>query len=140
MHIIFDPTTLRQSKKGAVTGVVYFDFGSDRQFPGAGWNDFVTVILNWWLAALEGLIQGDEEAYLRFMDGPYWITAVAQGSNILLRCTEDRVGAGVLYEVVVRGEDLKRELMTFARDLSSACARANIQSADLDEVRKYLPN
>jgi len=95
--------------------------------------------VNWWIAALGQLTHGQVEADFRFMDGPYSITAVARGPNLLLRCTEDRTGAGTLYEVVVGVEDLKRELMTLARQLSTACARAKIESADLDELRKHLP-
>jgi hypothetical protein len=139
MQIFFDPSTLSQSKMGSVTGVVYFDFGSGRKFPGEGWNDFVAVILSWWMVALQK-IQAGEKAELRFMDGPYWISTVPQGPIVLLRCTEDRNGAGVLYEVAVGIEDLKRELLTFARQLSSACAQANIQAAELGEIKKYLPN
>ena len=140
MRIIFDPTTLHQSKRGSVTGVVYFDFGSVGQFPCAGWNDFVVVILTWWWAALEELIQDSEEVCLHFMDGPYWITAIAQGRDILLRCTEDRTGAGVLYEVIVAVEDLKYELMSFSSQLLSACAKADIRSEILDDLRRHLPN
>ena len=140
MQIIFDPTTLHQSKRGSVTAVVYFDFGSVGRFPGPGWNDFVAVILTWWLAALEELIQGSEEVCFRFMDGPYWITAIAQGRDVLLRCTEDRIGAGVLYEVTVAVEHLKYELMSFSSRLLSACAKADIRSAILDDLRRHLPN
>ncbi len=123
---------------GSVTGVVYFDFGSDRQFPSAGWSDFVVVISSWWLVALEELVQGTVESDLLFMDGPYRIAAVTREPGILLRCTEVRIGAGVLYEVAVGVEDLKRELMIFARHVSNACEDANIQSADLDVLRKLL--
>jgi hypothetical protein len=140
MQIFFDPSTLIQSKMGSVTGVIYFDFGSGRKFPSEGWNDFVVVILNWWMAAVQKIVQRGEKAELRFMDGPYWISAVPQGPIVLLRCTEDRDGAGVLYEVAVGIEDLKRELLTFARQLSSACAQANIQAAELSEIKKALPN
>lgn len=123
-----------------MTGVVYFDFGTDRKFPAAGWNDFVIVILNWWFAALGQLSQGEKKVDLRFMDGPYWITAIAKGRDLILRCIEDRRGAGEPYEVVVGLEDLRSELMSFAYRLSSACTRANISSDELVQLRKYLPN
>jgi hypothetical protein len=139
VRIIFNPGTLHQGKKGSVTGVVYFEFSSDRQFPVAGWNDFVIVIANWWLAALQLTVQGQAETDFRFVDGPYWITVISQGKRLRLRCTEDRRG-GVVYEVVVEAADLKRELLTFARDVSLACKRAGIQSIDLDELRSHLPN
>ena len=134
MRILFDPNTLKRSKMGSVTGVVYFEFSPDLQFPGAGWNDFVVVVANWWTAA------GQAEVDFLFMDGPYWVTAVSRGTNLLLRCIEDRRGAGLVYEVVVQVDDLKRELITFARDVSVACKAAGIESADLDELRSHLPS
>ena len=140
MRIVFDPNTLQQSKRGAVTGVVYFEFSLDVQFPIAGWNDFVIVVANSWRDALEQIGDGQAEADLRFMDGPYWITAVSRGKNLLLRCIEDRRGASLLCEVVLQADDLKRELLTFARNVSVACKAAGINSADLDELRRHLPN
>ena len=140
MRIIFDPNTLQQTKGGSVTGVVYFEFSSEAQFPVAGWNDFVVVVANWWRAALGQIGEGQAETDLRFMDGPYWITAVSQGTSLLLRCIEDRRGAGLVYEVAVQFDDFKRELLTFARDVSAACKAAGIASPDLDALRCYLPN
>jgi hypothetical protein len=140
VRIFFEPNTLRQSKKGSVTGVVYFEFSPDRQFPAPGWNDFVVVVANWWRFALEQIIEGQAEADLWFMDGPYRITAIFQGTNLLLRCIEDRRGVGLVNEVVVQVDDLKRELLSFARHVSAACKAAGIESADLDELRCHLPN
>ena len=62
------------------------------------------------------------------------------GTNLLLRCIEDRQGAGLVYEVVVQSDDLKRELIAFARGVSVACKAAGIESPDLDELRSHLPS
>jgi hypothetical protein len=140
MRIRFDRTTLHQGKSGSITGVVFFEFNPGMEFPGAGWNDFVVVLANWWKAALQQISEGKAEAELLFMDGPYRITAVSQGTNLLLRCIEDRRDTGLVYEIVVRVDDLKRELLTFARDVSVACKAARIESADLDGLRRHLPN
>jgi|SRR6478609_7355523 len=141
MRIVFDANTLHQSKMGSITGVVYFDFGAEQQFPVAGWSDFVAVVASWWLAALEAFSRAKTEVLLRFMDGPYWITAVAQeGSTVLLRCTVDRRGARVVHEAIVQAAELQEELTSFARAVSNACARACIESPDLDNVRRLLPN
>jgi hypothetical protein len=140
MRILFEPNTLQRSKRGSVTAVVYFGFSPDLQFPVAGWNDFVVVVANWWRAALKQISEGQAEADFLFMDGPYWITAVSRGTNLLLRCIEDRQGAGLVYEVVVQMDNLKRELITFAHDVSIACKAAGIESADLVELRRHLPS
>jgi hypothetical protein len=75
------------------------------------------------------------------MDGPFWITAVSQGTNLLLlRCVEDHRDVDSVYEVTVQVDVLERELRAFARDVSVACKRAGIKSSDLDELRNRLPN
>jgi hypothetical protein len=136
MRIVFDPNALHQSKKGSVTGVVYFDFGANRQFPVAGWDDFVVVVANWWIAALRQIVEGQITAEFYFMDGPYRITAVSQEASLLLRCIEDRSDAGEVYTVAVEMRDLERELITFARAVLSACEKAAIESTDLDLLRR----
>lgn len=139
MQLVFDPSTLRQSRKGSVTGVVYFDFGEEYQFPAGGWNDFVVVLANWWLAALDEIARTRTQTVLRFMDGPYWIKVVAQeGSKLLFRCTEDRRGSGAVQEAIVSAGEFERELTSFGSAVSRACAEAGIASADVDNLRRLL--
>lgn len=140
MRIFFDPNTLRQSRLGSITGVVYFDFGVERQFPSLGWNDFVVVLASWWMVGLKEVTERASEVKLRFMDGPYWITVVSQDGGVFLRCTEDRRGAGVVYEFKVELSDLTGEIFTFARNVSDACKTAGITSVDLENMRTALPN
>lgn len=140
MRIRFDPSTLHQGRSGSITGVVYFEFSSEQQFPSLGWNDFVVVLASWWMVALKEITEGTSEVELSFMDGPYWIIVVSHAEGLLLRCTEDRRGAGVLYEIRVKLSDLTAEIFTFARQVSDACKMAQISSVDLDSMRTALPN
>jgi hypothetical protein len=141
MRIVFEPSTLHVSKSGSVTAVVYFDFGAKQYFPVAGWNDFVVVLGTWWLAALGQLARTGEETALHFMDGPYWITVVAQqGSKVLLRCTEDRQMAAVAQPQTLDAGEFEREVIGFARAVSAACDVARIESTDLDNLRRLLPS
>jgi hypothetical protein len=140
VRICFDPSTLHQSRLGSITGVVYFEFDPERQFPSLGWNDFVVVLGSWWIVALREIAEGASEVKLRFMDGPYWITVASHEEEAILRCTEDRRGAGVAHEVRVRLIDLTGEIFSYARKVSDACKAAGISSADLDGMRTGLPN
>jgi hypothetical protein len=136
--LIFDPATLQQSGSGSITAVICYDFGQ-QQFPAPDWNDFVVIVLNWWIAALEASTAGSQPIKLQFMDGPYWITATRQGEGgLLLSCIEDRRGAGRPFEVLVTESDLRRELMRAARNVSRACTSAGIESSDLNELRTRL--
>jgi hypothetical protein len=140
MRIVFDPHTLHQSKKGSITGVVYFDFG-DRQFPTAGWNDFVVVIAGWWLSELDRSDWNRAGATLRFMDGPYWISAATnESADVTLHCVEDRRDAEDLGKIIVSASEIKSEVLAFARAVLQACASARIASADLDVLRGLVGN
>jgi hypothetical protein len=140
VQICFDPSTLHQSRLGSITGVVYFEFDPERRFPSLGWNDFVVVLGSWWMVALSEITEGASEVKLHFMDGPYWITVASHEGDAILRCTEDRQGAGAVYEAKVKLIDLTAEIFSYARKVSDACKAAGISSADLDNMRTGLPN
>jgi hypothetical protein len=140
VRICFDPGTLHQSRSGSITGVVYFQFNPERQFPSLGWSDFVVVLASWWIVALREITEGASEVKLRFMDGPYWINVVSQEGGLLLRCTEDNRDAGIVYELKVKPNDLTGEIFSFARKVSDACKAVGISSVDLDNMRTALPN
>lgn len=139
MKIVFDASTLRQSKKGSITAIVYFDFGSGCKFPDSGWSDFIVVIATWWKAAFDKVTRGRESADFRFMDGPYRISGVMSDKYaIQLRCIEDRRGQRVLHQALVGSDELKRELIGLAFSVSRECDAAGIESRDLDQLKKDL--
>ncbi|MBO0950617.1 hypothetical protein [Fibrella forsythiae] len=73
MEIILEPNSLRLSSSGNIHGVLYFET-SDKIFPDTDWNDFVVVLLGWWVESAINLKQGlSKQERLRFMDGPYSI-------------------------------------------------------------------
>jgi|SRR3954466_6955325 RNA polymerase subunit RPABC4/transcription elongation factor Spt4 len=140
MQIVFDPGTLHQSRAGSITAVVYFDFGNGVRFPGEDWNDFIVVITNCWTRAFAEIVAHSREQKFLFMDGPYWISASPQGEYVRLICVEDRRSAGPACEVLVRTEEMRHQLVVLARNVSSACHRAGIESSDLNSLRVQLPN
>lgn len=141
MRIVFDSTSLHQSKRGAVTGVVHFDFEGDCQFPVAGWNDFVVVVAGWWFAALQEIDAHTGNVALRFMDGSYSITVIpSEGDTVLLRCVEDRSGAGVIAEYATGRRELAAEIRNLAASVFNACRERGIQSPDLERIRPVQAN
>jgi hypothetical protein len=70
-RLITDPTTLRSSGVGPVSGELWLSVDGV-PFPAAGWNDLVLVVLKAWaeaLLSLRGTI--DTSATVHFMEGPY---------------------------------------------------------------------
>lgn len=72
VHVVLESLALTSRK--AITGEVYFE-NNDEYFPEIHWNDFVVVILNWWIEAIERIEKatvGESDEFL-FMDGPYLV-------------------------------------------------------------------
>lgn len=143
MRIVFDESTLKQSDSAShsITGVVFLDFGG-KCFPGEGWNDFPVIVAAWWLEAATDLRRGiDKGVNLGFMDGPYWVTLSLEAVHVvILRCTEDRVGAGVVHEEHVDLDALVELVRGFAERVLSACVRCGLESIDVDSLRKSVSN
>lgn len=55
----------------ALFGDIFFEF-KDGFFPGKNWNDFILIILDWWINAVLDL-SNKKNTELDFMDGPYEI-------------------------------------------------------------------
>lgn len=141
MQIVFDPSTLHQTEKGSIIGVLYVDFYITC-FPCDRWDDFVAVIPMWWLEALEKLERGFErEVTLYFMDGPYWLTLTRHDADsVQIRCIEDRTGSGVVHQELISLQDFGKQLRRVARQIVSACRRNRLKSKDLDKLEKSLSN
>ena len=53
-------------------GDIFFEFEKGF-FPGENWNDFILIILDWWINAVLDLVD-KKKTELDFMDGPYAIS------------------------------------------------------------------
>jgi hypothetical protein len=81
--IELEKATLKKNARGKITGGISIRVGN-LFFPERGWNDFVFIILQWWLEAANGILKRSEQVVsLRFMDGPYRAELTAVGANIV---------------------------------------------------------
>jgi len=72
VNVALESLELTSSK--AITGEIYFE-NTNGYFPELHWNDFVVVILIWWIEAIERIEKatvGESDEFL-FMDGPYLV-------------------------------------------------------------------
>lgn len=118
-----DLRDLERTKQRSIIGRIWFTLG-EQAFPGAGWSDFIVVVLGWWIGQLLDLRRANKsDVEFLFMDGPY---------SILVK--EDRDGALALS--FRKGSDpaprmppvtwttrheLETELLTNAREVVAAC-------------------
>lgn len=65
--------SLSISRNGNIFGIVFFEI-DEVIFPEKLWNDFVVVILSWWLDELCVIFHKEKDAViLKFMDGPMFV-------------------------------------------------------------------
>src|SRR5690349_7948444 len=70
-EVIVNQNSLRKISNRLVHGTIFLKRGAEN-FPTLGWNDFVTIILEWWLRALLPIFLGEtKHGELLFMEGPY---------------------------------------------------------------------
>jgi hypothetical protein len=112
------PKTFRKSGRGSITGEISVRLGNEA-FPDARWNDFVVVIMGWWLEEIHKLTTGVASiSYCRFMDGPYWFSVGSgRGGNLLVRCMDDKNGVKCVSEGLCTRESVLSSVL-FAADLT----------------------
>jgi hypothetical protein len=120
--------------RGLITGILFFDFGVF-QFPEREWNDAVVVIVDWWLTALIRLVTGrTEEAELRFMEGPIWLSVRREsGDECQIQCIEG-LRAQVQFQCQISAVKLLRSTLRIATRLQRACYQNGWQSVDIEAL------
>jgi hypothetical protein len=116
-----------------MTGVIYFQFG-EKTFPEPDWNDFVIVVLCWWLEAVIQMVDGvKENAELWFMDGPFYVRIFTKGKERwYLECIHRRKNERVEYSTLVEPVIMLKSLLSVARETIDQCKKNEWTLSDLD--------
>ncbi len=128
-----EPKSIEQSKNQAITGLIFFDFGH-YQFPEKGWNDFIVVVLSWWLAAFENIILDSvDNEELRFMDGPLYVTVKKLDKDIFrIGCFNEKMGNGAEFSGEYSITEIINAVLNVAKTVESVCSK---NGWDTDEIR-----
>lgn len=138
--LVIETETIEMSYSGVITGIIYFDFG-DKKFPEIGWNDFVVVILGWWLEGVKKILKNfSENEELDFMDGPLLINLIKKNSEIcLLKCiyrgkNEERLE----YSQIVNINNFLSIILNGANDVLKICKEKKWSSDDIDVLKELV--
>ena len=131
-----DSASLTQSNSTAITGVVFFDFGN-YLFPEEGWNDFVVVVLCWWLSALKQIAEGcSDSETLRFMGGPLYVTINKQNNGLCrIDCFDGSTDGCSEYSGQYPLSDILDSVLCAATTIYSACFKNGWDNSDLSNLR-----
>lgn len=139
LKLVVEYETLHQSKSGTITGVMYFDSLSE-QFPEAGWNDFIVVVMGWWIPELASLTNGSANtAELSFMDGPYTLKVVkTENGDFSLFRTDGKQSIQFVTLSKIDFEKFVVRLKKSARKIVEECEKKSWKSDDLSTLKQIL--
>ncbi|MGV3502784.1 MAG: hypothetical protein ACO1O1_03705 [Adhaeribacter sp.] len=131
--LIVDPNTLHKATSGLVTGRIHIHING-RSFPEKDWNDFVVIILNWWIEEIILSISQSKDAFkCRFMDGPFSFNVKKDHFlwEIFFDESADSQGdfAGELPSSVIIND-----ILTAAKTIINSCAERNWKDKDLEKL------
>lgn len=126
----------------ALFGDIFFEF-EDSFFPSENWNDFILIILDWWLNAALELIDKKTTGFL-FMDGPYEVSITLDDSrNCKMKFIERKTKAkNILKTISLPLNKLINELIVACQSLFEAIEKPEalklIKSADEVETPFHM--
>lgn len=143
IKITVPPEKLRLSKGSnkKIHGIVYFSTGNV-YFPDDTWDDFVVIILGWWIQSLRNLLRGvDNKVTLRFMDGPFLLEVSKQDNQdtfevVFLRGASTSLS--IIYKETILPEELLENMIGVANETILRCQESFWETDDLEKLKKIV--
>jgi hypothetical protein len=135
--LVVQLTSISVRPNGSATGDIWID-ASSIQFPARHWNDFVVVVLMWWVAALGRLLIGDStREVVRFMEGPYQVEVSllpVGGLQFISQSGAGRFATQQLGEAAP--EMFARSLLDQSADVLEICRKNGGWSQDCEDLQE----
>jgi len=142
IELIIAPSSFRLSGDGRnsshqVFSEIYFQLDG-KFFPEKSWDDFVVVILNWWIGNILSIVnQKDGEVRCDFMDGPFFFKVSMFGVYFSICFVDNRSDNNkVVFQDKIHALDFMRILRKAANLVLRLAAEIKISHHDLTELKK----
>lgn len=136
-----DSLNMGESTSRLVTGEICFMVG-DIFFPEIRWNDFVVVILNWWLDNIKKLRNSaiGTSCDFKFMDGPFLVRGLKiEPDTIRMTFIKGRLkGEDILLSVNCNMENLADSLLKAAKEVIKEVNNRKWETKEIDDLRKII--
>jgi hypothetical protein len=136
LTIEVEPSTLRRSSKGVVTGAIWVRCNGI-EFPEKGWNDFVIRVLGMWCesAMLLNSQHMKRPVDFPFMDGSFGFLIFPEVEKLAVRCYEDFAERRVIGECISSRNDLMRKVYNAASRVMRECEIMRWNDKELEEFQ-----
>ena len=141
IEIVVNPDSFYKSNTGNLMGEIFFAVDR-RVFPAEGWNDFISVILHWWVTAYSGLSGKNSSCKMRFMDGDWCVRAVSLTETDLELSFARYDGLEKQFTAACTKKELKEALICAIENTAEAAAQMEDggYAAELASLQKCLKN
>ncbi len=138
-HLVTELGNLNVRPQGPATAGIWLT-SNGSHFPMTGWNDFIVVVLGWWVAAVLRLLQNDSASErIHFMDGPYAVEISRMSSGrFQLRMFAGPNGGREVAVGEAKAREFISELSIQSRKLLDECRLQGWWSPDADELKSRL--
>jgi hypothetical protein len=140
VELIVPREALRLDANQALRGTIFFRKGSI-EFPTNDWDDFVVVLLEWWLRALMPIVRGEEaSAELLFMEGPYQVNVEAISPTMIVLQFLDRSSSEFMESDQAQQtlSDLIHQICDASDIVIDRAKGIDLQNRDLDRLHTTL--
>lgn len=125
----------------SITGEIYFDIGG-KIFPELRWNDFVVIILTWWIQSLSKLMISDigTTCEFQFMDGPFVVRGMKAEDNIVdLEFVQQKFkNEKKFFKVRCSIEQFKNSLMFTSRKVIKLIKKKKWDTKEIRELSSII--
>lgn len=128
---MLDKDTFRRHANGTITGTIVWRI-EDVSFPDDAWNDFVIVVLGWWLRAVNRLLRGiSTSETLDLMDGPYSLICESSGHLVDCRFVERRTNQMQIATWSGETRELAKQILIAGRHAFRICQENGWMNSDI---------
>lgn len=141
MEIIIGENNVKLgSNNGLITGEIYFKI-NDYYFPERNWNDFLVIILGWWVNSFINAIKTNANKFeFHFMDGPFLAEAVLKDKNLYEICLLERNKNNKTLVMTTNAcqKELQNMLIKACRKTFKVVSLSNISCDNTNGLRKLF--
>ena len=123
---------------GVFTGIIKWDVNGV-SFPDAKWNDFVVVVLGWWVESLHRIVVGTStNEILRFMDGPFFIVCSRSGEKLECKFMRHGSSSSEITQCGIELIEFVGQVCIAGRTIQSVCSAKNFENKDVSNLERNV--
>lgn len=136
-----DSLNIGENKSRLITGEICFAVG-DMFFPELRWNDFVVIVLTWWVETVTTIrtLEIGTTCEFRFMDGPFLVKGLKTGQDTMrMNFVKDKLnGEDILFSVDCKITNLTISLLRSAKEVIEEANKRKWVTKEIADLHSAL--